>query len=206
MLAEILPPIFEHLQRRRMEEPPPKPHEVESNRAGEGAGMIAIAIYAAVIADTQGWISYGAVLARLMRDPSQFLNPFIWAPFLGWTLFVLSGTLLLGVGANRSSYAGRDMLIAAPAFLDFALGAALAYWAFGTNADLVIRIPAQALAVWLMSSAGTRCALAMRPVPVQHLPDPETQPDLPMSGPASPRDAGDAMTGRGQWSPPRFKD
>jgi len=173
--------------------------------AGRGTAMIAVAIYLAVLGHTRIGFDYVRMIAGLARDPAAIIEPAIGIPLLAWVLFVLIGVLFVGVGASAAN-GGRDLLLAARAVAAIAIGAATVWWSRNVTDTPILRLFLEFVAVWLVASAATRLVLGLRGMRPERLPDPRTNPDLPMSEPASRDEARDGMSGRGQWRPPEFSE
>jgi hypothetical protein len=204
MLNEILGPLFENLQNRRTAAPV-NPQAAEIIRAGRGAGLIALALYPIVLGSMQVGIDYGRLLGDFVRGPSAILMPELWVPLLAWMQLIVTGSLWLGAGARRSR-GGRDMLLAARSLVGVAFGVGLGWVAINVTDAPRVELVLEFLAVWFVVSAATRLILALRGMRPERLPEPKTNPDLPMSGPASRDEARDGMLGRGQWRPPQLRD
>lgn len=176
---------------------PISPQEYEIRKAGTGAGMIATAaVWAA---------AFGAPVQRQMAALSNGGAPSQMAQMVagGAALFLITGVILFLTGASRSRGA-RDARVAFKAIL----------WGAAAGAFLCVEAPLAThslfsfvlatICVWTLASAGTRLYLALRGMPVPQLPNPE-ELDLPVSGPASRDQAIEAMLGKGDWKPPRFR-
>jgi hypothetical protein len=68
-----------------------------------------------------------------------------------------------------------------------------------------LQVAARLVAVWLATACSTELILALRGMRPARLPDPENNPDLPISRPASRAEAHKAMLGSGSVRPPHFR-
>lgn len=162
------------------------PYEKNVARAELGAALLTLCAYAAITLGSQA------------RD----FPPLALA---GWAGCVALGLLWLGLG-TRNARGPRDVMMAFWAAV-VAGGCIWLLWidAYPTDWGPLAEFLLKGCYLAVLVSSGVRFWLAARGMPAQRLPDPETMPDLPMSGPASRDEAHDAMSGRGRAPPPRFR-
>jgi len=178
---------------------PITPQEHEIHQAGTGAGMIVTAVWWAGLFSRTPFFQRQA--AQLSGDHALSQTAQVVA--VGAALFFVAGVVLFLTGVKRSIGA-RDTRVAAKAlFWTIAAAALLCGQAFVADWPIINFVLATVY-VWTLASGATRIYLALRGMPAVHLPDPE-EVDLPVSGPASRDQALEAMLGKGDWKPPRFR-
>lgn len=181
---------------------PLSPQEEQFHRAGEGAGLLAMAAVWAYALQTRPAVRIE--IADMLHE-SPWLQAYVWIPVAFWAFAVIAGLLMFLTGVNRSR-GRRDAMVAAKALAWIAGAAALIQCRAFVDGSALANVFLLGVYVWTLASGTTRFLLAVRGIRAERLPDPEEMEDLPTSGPAPLDRADEILKDNQNRQPPRFRD